>query len=299
MDSLSDEIESILFVGQQVLGTSCSHLRLWGDTLTTVTKQQPTVYRLPPRTSNEGYKAADWNSSGGMLWKGRVRVVERGRACEIRLEDANTGENVKRECQANATYSFNLCLSSQTNIQVNCSPCAIIPRTTIRWNPFWIHHGTLSSELKAMEVKKHILGWVLKNEVMREYIDVCLVSLTTISLLFPRGRNKRSRYDAFLSRFDFNVALQSYSKHLSNPTGSSNENDELPTKPPAPVQDFSLKEGQTFSVKIPGRGARRSEAAGGGGNGTAEGSGQGAPSVLPGTGSGGIPLLAPPPGKKR
>lgn len=176
MDSLSDEIESILFVGQQVLGTSYSHLRLWGDTLTTVTKQQPTVYRLPPRTSNEGYKAADWNSSGGMLWRGRIRVVERGRACEIRLEDANTGENVKRECQSNATYSFNLCLSSQTNIQVNCSPCVIIPRITTRSNLFWIRHGTLSSELRAMEVRKRILGWVLKNEVMREYRRVSCLS---------------------------------------------------------------------------------------------------------------------------
>jgi hypothetical protein len=49
------------------------------------------VYRVPPRTSNEGYKAANWNSDQGLLWQGRIRVIEKGKACEIRLEDPNSG----------------------------------------------------------------------------------------------------------------------------------------------------------------------------------------------------------------
>lgn len=43
------------------------------------------VYKVPPRTSNEGFKAASWNDQG-MLWKGRIRVLEIGDRCEIRLE---------------------------------------------------------------------------------------------------------------------------------------------------------------------------------------------------------------------
>ncbi|KAM0751579.1 adaptin ear-binding coat-associated protein 1 NECAP-1 [Meredithblackwellia eburnea MCA 4105] len=54
------------------------------------------VYRIPPRTSTEGYKAATWGDMGQPLWKGRIRVIEKGSGvpskCFVRLEDANTGE---------------------------------------------------------------------------------------------------------------------------------------------------------------------------------------------------------------
>ncbi|WWD22721.1 hypothetical protein CI109_107214 [Kwoniella shandongensis] len=58
MDSLSDEIESVLFLAREVM-----------------------VYQVPPRTSTAGYKAADWNVEA-FLWKGRLRV----------LEDSTSGE---------------------------------------------------------------------------------------------------------------------------------------------------------------------------------------------------------------
>ncbi|KAI9628651.1 hypothetical protein H4Q26_018003 [Puccinia striiformis f. sp. tritici PST-130] len=58
------------------------------------------VYRLPPRTSSAGYKAAEWGDMEAFLWKGRLRILERGNEndvsnstrCFIRLEDADTGE---------------------------------------------------------------------------------------------------------------------------------------------------------------------------------------------------------------
>ncbi|ORY55548.1 adaptin ear-binding coat-associated protein 1 NECAP-1 [Leucosporidium creatinivorum] len=54
------------------------------------------VYRIPPRTSAEGYRAASWGDMGQPLWRGRLRVLEKGSdvpsKCFIRLEDANTGE---------------------------------------------------------------------------------------------------------------------------------------------------------------------------------------------------------------
>ena len=91
--------------------------------------------------------------------------------------------------------------------------------------------------------------------------------------------------DGVRNSFDFNVALQSHSKHLSNPNASAE-----PDKPPAPTKDFSLKEGQTFSIQIPGReGRKRPEEASGGLMGLGAG----------GATSGGIPFLPPPPGKKR
>ncbi|PPQ93243.1 hypothetical protein CVT25_015241 [Psilocybe cyanescens] len=55
--------------------------------------------------------------------------------------------------------------------------------------------------------------------------------------------------------FDFNVALQDYSKRKRaalNPPSDSNDGSS-PHNPVGPKKDYSLKEGQTFSISIPGR----------------------------------------------
>jgi hypothetical protein len=91
-------------------------------------------------------------------------------------------------------------------------------------------------------------------------------------------------------RFDFNVSLQTYSKRLLTPTSSSNLDPSSSSIPSAPAPDFSLKAGQTFSIKIPGREGRerkRPEESGMGVSGGGFGAG------------GGVPLLPPPPGRKR
>lgn len=54
--------------------------------------------------------------------------------------------------------------------------------------------------------------------------------------------------------FDFNVALQDYTKRHKaalNPITASDE--PSPHVPAGPKKDYSLKEGQTFSISIPGR----------------------------------------------
>ncbi|KAJ7137786.1 adaptin ear-binding coat-associated protein 1 NECAP-1 [Mycena epipterygia] len=101
--------------------------------------------------------------------------------------------------------------------------------------------------------------------------------------------------------FDFNVALQDYTKRhkaaLNPPTDS---NEPSPHIPAGPKKDYSLKEGQTFSISIPGRAAKATTS-----------------SVLPATNllgdlsglssgaaassgsSGGFPLLPPPPSSNR
>jgi hypothetical protein len=47
------------------------------------------VYKIPPRQTSQGHRAADWN--GNHLWTGRCRVVGKGEVCEIKLEDPQTG----------------------------------------------------------------------------------------------------------------------------------------------------------------------------------------------------------------
>ncbi|KAI0333556.1 adaptin ear-binding coat-associated protein 1 NECAP-1 [Cubamyces sp. BRFM 1775] len=99
----------------------------------------------------------------------------------------------------------------------------------------------------------------------------------------------------FLERtdsFDFNVALQDYTKRWRARMNPSEAPSDQPSPhiPAGPKKDYTLKEGQTFSISIPGR-AKQSNTI------------PATPSLLGGSsggsglssGSGGIPALLPPP----
>ncbi|KAI8829186.1 adaptin ear-binding coat-associated protein 2 [Chytriomyces cf. hyalinus JEL632] len=49
------------------------------------------VFRIPPRASAKGFKAADWDTDA-FMWKGRLRIIAKGDECFINLEDATTGD---------------------------------------------------------------------------------------------------------------------------------------------------------------------------------------------------------------
>ncbi|KAJ8088084.1 hypothetical protein PM082_013635 [Marasmius tenuissimus] len=98
--------------------------------------------------------------------------------------------------------------------------------------------------------------------------------------------------------FDFNVALQDYTKRwraAKNPSAQEEENAPSPHIPAGPKKDYSLKEGQTFSISIPG--SKKNTTTGNtsllGSDTTSSGGGGGF--------GGGVPLLPPPPSstKKR
>ena len=58
---------------------------------TLLVKPEVFVYKIPPRTSAKGYRAADWKLDAPD-WTGRLRCIEKNNKCEIRLEDKNSGE---------------------------------------------------------------------------------------------------------------------------------------------------------------------------------------------------------------
>nr|CAD7574194.1 unnamed protein product [Timema californicum] len=54
-------------------------------------KSEVLVFKIPPRTTNRGYRAADWNLAEPQ-WTGRLRLVAKGKECVLKLEDKTTGE---------------------------------------------------------------------------------------------------------------------------------------------------------------------------------------------------------------
>lgn len=57
-------------------------------------KKEVFLYNLPPRQSNRGYRASEWNLETPS-WTGRMRIVTRGSSGQtiyIRLEDHITGK---------------------------------------------------------------------------------------------------------------------------------------------------------------------------------------------------------------
>lgn len=54
-------------------------------------KNEVFVFKIPPRTSNRGYRAADWNLQEPQ-WTGRMRLVSKGNELVMKLEDKTSGE---------------------------------------------------------------------------------------------------------------------------------------------------------------------------------------------------------------
>lgn len=54
-------------------------------------KPEVHVYRIPPRATNRGYRAADWKLDEPS-WSGRMKIISKGMTAFIKLEDKNTGE---------------------------------------------------------------------------------------------------------------------------------------------------------------------------------------------------------------
>ncbi|XP_076243154.1 NECAP-like protein CG9132 [Calliopsis andreniformis] len=54
-------------------------------------KSEVFVFKIPPRSTNRGYRAADWNLQEPS-WTGRMRLVSQGDLIAIKLEDKVTGE---------------------------------------------------------------------------------------------------------------------------------------------------------------------------------------------------------------
>jgi hypothetical protein len=54
------------------------------------------VFKIPPLKKNEGHRAQEWGDLGNPLWKGRLRIIEKGAGVNLLFEDPNTGTLPRR-----------------------------------------------------------------------------------------------------------------------------------------------------------------------------------------------------------
>jgi len=145
-------------------------------------------------------------------------------------------------------------------------------------------------------------GGILKTETSRPCVEAVLDSSRYFVVRIEDEGKKAYIGMGFQERtdsFDFNVALQDYTKRRKaalNPIADSDE--PSPHIPAGPKKDYSLKEGQTFSISIPGRASKAATASAPTTNLLGDLS-----SLSSGTttssSSGGFPLLPPPPSSNR
>ncbi|KAL4067791.1 hypothetical protein J3A83DRAFT_3744188 [Scleroderma citrinum] len=206
MEGFDDDIESVLYIAREV-----------------------SVYKIPPLRINEGHRANDWGDLANPLWKGRLRIIEKGKNAALMFEDSQTGELFARAEYDPSRPSVEAVLDSSRYFVVRVEDAG----------------------------KKAYIGM---------------------------GFAERS------DSFDFNVALQDYTKRYKaalNPPSPTAETFS-PHIPLGPKKDYSLKEGQTFSISIPGKGRKQ----GANSNLLSAGSAN--------SGSGGcVPLLPPPPSSRK
>ncbi|TFY73446.1 hypothetical protein EWM64_g10565 [Hericium alpestre] len=227
------------------------------------------LYKIPPLKANEGHRAQDWGALDEPIWKGRLRIVEKADAVTMRFEDVSTGtrtpaasRSVLSDLQANVRRYF---LSARGVLRPVLLVFANAP-----YDPLKPCVDSVLDSSRYFVVR-------VEDKGRKAYI----------------GMGFAERTDSF----DFNVALQDYTKRFKarlNPPSPTAEDSLSPHVPAGPKKDYSLKEGQTFSISIPGRNKTETTSAGGLLGGDLLGSGA-TKTAAAGGGGGGFPLLPPPP----
>jgi len=84
-------ITGYIFLKKLCFSLVADYLNMEDIERTLLVKPEVFIYKIPPRSSAKGYRAADWKLDAPD-WTVRLRVLVKGSICEIRLDDRNTGE---------------------------------------------------------------------------------------------------------------------------------------------------------------------------------------------------------------
>uniref|UniRef100_A0A8B9B9M1 NECAP endocytosis associated 2 n=1 Tax=Anser brachyrhynchus TaxID=132585 RepID=A0A8B9B9M1_9AVES len=222
------------------------------------------VYRLPPRASNRGYRAAEWQLERP-AWSGRLRVTARGTTAFIRLEDKASGELF---AQAPVEQFPGIAVESVTD--------------SSRYFVIRIEDGNVGGSSLSLEKEGRNLAPVVSSALLSSRFPSQLLLEETMVAGVWNGRRAFIGV-GFVDRgdaFDFNVALQDHFKWVKQQSELAKQA-ENPDQ--GPKLDLGFKEGQTIKLNIASM--KKKEGA----------TGNTRPRPA---GPGGLSLLPPPPGGK-
>ncbi|KAG1756338.1 uncharacterized protein EDB91DRAFT_1241419 [Suillus paluster] len=208
------------------------------------------VYKIPHLKANEGHRANDWGDLAQPLWKGRLRIIEKSSGAALMFEDAQTGELFAR-----APYD-------------PLKPCVEAVLDSSRYFVIRVEDAG----------KKAYIGMGFAERTDSFDFNVALQDHTKWVLETVK-----------LTSLTYNIPMPRRLKAALSPPSPSEET-LSPHIPVGPKKDYSLKEGQTFSISIPGKSGKLS---------TPGTSLLGSSTQSDGSSGGAVPLLPPPPSSGR
>ncbi|NXB96578.1 NECP2 protein, partial [Vidua chalybeata] len=171
------------------------------------------VYRVPPRASNRGYRAAEWQLDQP-AWSGRLRITAKGSTAFIKLEDKASGEG---GCGAPGSSGAGWARRYPAPC---CVPGELFAQAPVEQFPGIAVEGVTDSS-------RYFVIRIEDGNGRRAFIGVGFVD----------------RGDAF----DFNVALQDHFKWVRQQSELARQAQDLEQ---GPKLDLGFKEGQTIKLNI-------------------------------------------------
>ncbi|CAG0885067.1 unnamed protein product [Darwinula stevensoni] len=190
-------------------------------------KNEVFVYKIPPRTTSRGYRAADWNL-GAPDWTGRLRLVVKGKKCFLKLEDKISGQ-LYGQCPIDQYpgLSVESVLDSSRYFVIRIQDDSGQVDFNDLFNMCFKDEVFVWSTLFCMKLVKLVL------------FILCIKASRTAFV----GVGFADRSDSF----DLNVALQDHFKWVKK---SEELEQEEKGEKPVPSLDLQFKEGQTININV-------------------------------------------------
>nr|CAD7446001.1 unnamed protein product [Timema bartmani] len=232
-------------------------------------KSEVFVFKIPPRTTNRGYRAADWNLAEPQ-WTGRLRLVAKGKECVLKLEDKTTGElfakcpietypGVAVESVTDSSRYFVLRIQDDNGKSEMLPDIDDLQRCMLSQKDDKVHVVTEEQPtvalLKEREREYARAGSKLSGTIREESswgVDNAANCSKHSSSMGPPLSNGPGR-SAFIGvgfsdrsdSFDLNVALQDHFKWLKKSEEIEKEKDD-----PKQELDLRFKEGETIKINM-------------------------------------------------
>ena len=198
-------------------------------------KKECFVYNVPPATSANGYKAAEWTNS---IWKGRVQLCAKGDILIIKLLDSSTGAIF-----AACPIAPNVAIDKVVERTVDSSRYFVLTMTDKSGRKAYLGMG-FDDRNDAFDFNASIQDFRRQREATTEIIQPVVSSIPAADLSLREGQK-------------ISVQLKPLQRPPNSASGVSQQIDFLPSPPSAksrhivPDGDDLLNLGGESSAPVP------------------------------------------------